>query len=116
MAKVRSDYGIERYIDETKRLFSVLEIRLSEADWLVGDKYTIADIASYTWVTSAPMFLEIQLDEWPGLKKWHDRIDARKAVASAKNIPPKPFTQEQFEEMVKGMRAKIDAMENTDKH
>jgi glutathione S-transferase len=116
MAKVRSDYGIERYVEETKRLFSVLESRLSKADWLVGDKYTIADIASYSWVTSAPLFLAMPLDAWPGLKKWHDRIDAREAVVKAKNIPPKAYSTEQFQEMVKGMHARIDGMENTDKH
>jgi len=116
MAGVRSDYGIKRYIDETKRLFSVLEIRLSKADWLAGEKYTLADIASYSWVRAAPMFLEISLDEWPGLKKWHDRIDGREAVAKAKTIPPSAMTPEQFAGMAKSMRAKIDAMENTDKH
>jgi glutathione S-transferase len=116
MAGVRSDYGIKRYIDETKRLFSVLEIRLSKADWLAGDKYTLADIASYSWVRSAPLFLEMELDEWPGLKKWHDRIDAREAVTKAKTIPPSSMDPSKFAEMAKGMRAKIDAMENTDKH
>ena len=44
MAPVYSAYGIKRYVDETKRLFGVLEIRLSKAEWLAGDKYTIADI------------------------------------------------------------------------
>lgn len=58
MASVYSSYGINRYTGETKRLYDVLESRLSKADWLAGDKYTIADIASYSWVVSSPTVLE----------------------------------------------------------
>jgi glutathione S-transferase len=46
-AKVRSDYAIECYVEETKRLYSVLESRLSSHEWLAGNKYTVADIASF---------------------------------------------------------------------
>ena len=116
MAGARSDYGIKRYMDETKRLFSVLEIRLSKADWLAGDKYTIADIANYSWVRSGPLFLEIDLSEWPGVDRWVKRIDARAAVQKAKNVPPSTRTPQEVQEMFKNMRARIDAMENTDKH
>ena len=59
MAGAYSAYGIKRYIDETKRLFDVLESRLSNADWLAGDKYTLADIASFSWVRAASI---IELD------------------------------------------------------
>jgi glutathione S-transferase len=116
MAGVRSDYGIKRYIDETKRLYSVLEQRLSKADWLAGDKYTIADIANYSWVRAGPVLLEIDLSEWPGVDRWVKRIDARPAVEKAKNVPPRRMTPEEMEEMFAKMRARIDAMENTDKH
>ena len=116
MASVRSDYGIKRYIDETKRLYSVLELRLSKADWLAGDKYTIADIANYSWVRSGPVLLDIDLSEWPGVDRWVKRIDARPAVEKAKNVPPRRMTPEEVTEMFAKMRAKIDAMENTDKH
>lgn len=116
MAKVRSDYGIKRYTDETKRLFSVLEIRLSKANWLAGDKYTIADIANYSWVRAAPSLLEIDLSQWPGVDKWVKRIEERPAVEKAKKVPPSTITPEEMKEMFANMRAKIDAMENTDKH
>lgn len=116
MAKARSDYGIQRYMDETKRLYSVLESRLSKADWLAGDKYTLADIANYSWVRSGPLVLEIDLSEWPGVDKWVKRIDERPAVQRARNVPPRMMTPEEMEAMFANMRAKIDAMENTDKH
>ena len=116
MAGARSDYAIKRYIDETKRLYGVLELRLSKADWLAGDKYTIADIANYSWVRSGPVLLDIDLSEWPGIDKWVKRIDARPAVQKAKNVPPSSRTPEEVKEMFANMRARIDAMENTDKH
>lgn len=116
MAPVRSDYGIKRYTDETKRLFSALESRLSKAEWLAGDKYTIADIANYSWVRAAPMFLGIELNGWPGLVAWAKRIEGRPAVEKAKNVPASTRTEEEMIEMARGMREKIDGMGNTDKH
>lgn len=116
MAGARSDYGIKRYRDETKRLYSVLESRLHDHAWLAGDKYTIADIASFGWVRSGPNILEIDMSEWPGLKKWHDTIAARDAVKRGVNVPENTRSPEEMKEMWKGMRAKIDGMENTDKH
>jgi glutathione S-transferase len=116
MAKVRSDYGIQRYMDETKRLYGVLESRLSKADWLAGDKYSLADIANYSWVRSGPILLEINLSEWPGVDKWVKRIDERPAVKKARNVPPSTMTPEELSQMFANMKAKIDAMENTDKH
>jgi len=116
MAKVRSDYGIERYVEETKRLYSVLEIRLSKADWLAGDKYTVADIANYSWVRSGPLLLGLDLGEWPGVKKWVETIDKREAVQRGIKVPPSTRTPEQMAEMFKSMRDRIDAMDNTDKY
>jgi len=108
MAPVYSAYGIKRYIDETKRLISVLEIRLSKADWLAGDKYTIADMASYSWVQGAPLFLDIDLSEFPGVDKWIKRIGERPAVQAAKKVGSS-WSDEQMKEMIGGMKAKMDA-------
>jgi len=114
MAKVRSDYGIERYIEETKRLYSVLESRLKDHDWLVSDKYSIADIANFCWVRAAYM-IEIDLSKFPGVKRWVDRIEERKAVQEGVKVGVSK-SPEEMAEMFKQMRAKIDAMDNTDKH
>ncbi|KAJ5294583.1 hypothetical protein N7508_009404 [Penicillium antarcticum] len=115
-AGARSDYGINRYIEETKRLYSVLESRLQESPYLAGEKYTIADIANFSWVRGAPISLEIDLSEFPALKKWVDEINERAAVQKGLDVPSTGRTPEQMAEMFKNCRAKIDGMTNSDKH
>lgn len=102
MAGAYSEYGIKRYMDETSRLFDVLESRLSHADWLAGDKYTLADIASFSWVRAAPPFLAMDLKKWPGIEKWHNRIADRPAVQKAFKIPEGTKSMEEMAEMAKG--------------
>ncbi|KAJ6093287.1 hypothetical protein N7486_008576 [Penicillium sp. IBT 16267x] len=115
-AGVRSDYGIKRYMDETKRLYSVLESRLQESPYLAGDKYTIADIANFSWVRSAPVALGIDLAEFPAVKKWVDEIGKRGAVLKGAHIPDTGRTEADMKEMFKNFRARIDAMTNSDQH
>lgn len=103
-------------MDETKRLFSVIESRLQESRFLAGDKYTIADIASYTWIQGAPAALEIDLSEFPALEKWVTEIGKRAAVQRGKSMPDTGRTEERRNEAWKNCRAKIDAMANSDKH
>jgi len=116
MAGAYSGYSIKRYMDETRRLFDVLESRLKDADWLAGDKYTLADIASYSWVQIAPLFLDIKLDEWSGIKRWVQRIDERPAVKKALEVPSGPRDMEMFGGWVKDMVAKVEGMKDTEKH
>lgn len=115
MAGARSDYGIKRYIDETKRLIGVLELQLSKTDYLVANKYSIADIASFCWVSGAHI-LEIDVAEFPGVAKWVKRIEKREAVVKGKAQPPGGKSPEERETMFANMRKKIDGMDNTDKH
>ncbi|OGE57886.1 hypothetical protein PENARI_c001G03621 [Penicillium arizonense] len=115
-AGARSDYGINRYIEETKRLYSVLESRLKESPYLAGSKYTIADIANFSWVRNAPVSLEIDLSEFPALKKWVDEINQRPAVQKGVDVPQTGRTPEQLAELFQNCRAKIDGMTNSDKH
>jgi glutathione S-transferase len=103
-------------MEETKRLYSVLESRLQESPYLAGSKYTIADIANFSWVRSAPLSLEIDLSEFPALKKWVDEINKRAAVQKGVDVPSLGRTPEQMAEMWKNGRARIDAMTNSDKH
>ncbi|KAJ5372024.1 glutathione S-transferase [Penicillium concentricum] len=116
VASVRSDYAIKRYIDETKRLYSVLEYRLKESTYLAGSKYTIADITNYTWVRRGPQMLEIDLSEFPALKNWVDEIDKRAAVQKGADVPHLDRTDEQWNELLRSARAKIDGMTNSDQH
>jgi glutathione S-transferase len=103
-------------MDETKRLYSVLESRLQESPYLAGGKYTIADIANFSWVRSAPGALEIDLAEFPAVKKWVDEIEKRGAVRKGAYIPDTGRTDAERNEGFKNSRARIDAMENSDKH
>ncbi|CAL5872524.1 uncharacterized protein PFLUO_LOCUS6788 [Penicillium psychrofluorescens] len=116
MAGARSDYGIDRYMNETKRLYSVLESRLQESPYLAGSKYTIADIANYGWVQAAPVMLAIDLSEWPALKKWVENIGARAAVKKGMAVPPSKMSQEEMAQFFQDARAKMDAKTNSDKH
>lgn len=72
-------YGINRYINEAKRLYSVLEIFLKNNEkngpYLVGNHLSISDIASYSWARSAER-LGISLEEWPLVAKWFKNIDS----------------------------------------
>ncbi|KAF8145274.1 glutathione S-transferase [Mycena galopus ATCC 62051] len=80
-------YAINRYLAETRRLFAVLESRLSTRAYLVGDKYTIADIKTVTWVRRGKNF-EIDVEkEFPRIQAWIDRIEARHAVKQGLKIP-----------------------------
>ncbi len=81
---------IERYHNEVKRLFGVLEQHLSDKDYLVGE-YSIADIANWSWVHIA-YWAGVELDEFKHLKQWVDRIAKRKAVQVGIEIPNKPDT------------------------
>lgn len=113
---MRSVYGIDRYVNETMRLYSVLEHRLKESPYLAGDQYTIADIANFAWVRSAPMALEIDLVKWPALKKWVDEIEKREAVQKGVDVPQLNRSFELREQFFKDCRARIDGMMNLDEH
>ena len=72
-------YGIERYTKETRRLWGVIDERLSTREWLAAEQYTIADIATFPW-TARYEWQGIALDEFPNVKRWFETIYARPAV------------------------------------
>ncbi len=78
-------YAIERYQNETRRLYEVLDRRLAGRDYLVGD-YSIADIASFTWV-STHEWSGVSLDGLGHVRRWLDRIEARPAVQRGLVVP-----------------------------
>ncbi|KAG1785993.1 glutathione S-transferase [Suillus plorans] len=83
-------YAKKRYILETKRLYGVMEIRLTDRDYLAGPGrgvYSAADINVFPWI-NVHQFAGIEsLDEWPSLEMWLGRINARKAVQDGLAIP-----------------------------
>jgi GST-like protein len=71
-------YAIDRYRNETLRLYSVMNQRLAREEYLAGE-YSIADIATWPWVRVRWLH-KIDLDEFPHVKRWYEAIDARPAV------------------------------------
>lgn len=72
-------YAIERYTNEAKRLFGVLDRQLDGKDYITG-AYSIADMMSYPW-TLASTWLEIPVDDFPNVARWQATMAARPAVA-----------------------------------
>ncbi len=81
-------YGIKRYTDETRRLYGVLQKRLSEAEYL-ADEYSIADIATFPWVARFEWH-KVDLNDFPAVKRWFDKISARPAVQKGMAVPTPP--------------------------
>ncbi len=79
-------YGIKRYMDETNRLYSVLDRRLSEASFLAGDSLSIADIATWPWI-DARHYIELSLDGYPSLRAWDQKLKERPAFIKGNRIP-----------------------------
>jgi GST-like protein len=78
-APEKVQYGIDRYTNEVNRLYGVLNRQLEGKDYIAGE-YSIADMASIGWVNAVKNY-EQNLDEFPNLKRWHDTVNARPAVA-----------------------------------
>ena len=74
-------YAIERYTKETNRLYGVLDRALAGRDYLAGE-YTIADMASFPWIVPHERHRQ-NLDDFPNLKRWFERIRARPACQRA---------------------------------
>ncbi len=74
-------YAITRYLNETARLFKVMDSQLAKQEFLAGD-YSIADMASYPWVNIHAR-LQQNLDDYPNLQRWYEQIKARPATISA---------------------------------
>ncbi len=78
-APEKIDYGIHRYTNEAKRLYGVMDKRLSESAYLGGKTYSVADIAVFPWLRSWQN-QGIDWADYPHLKAWFDRIAQRPAV------------------------------------
>ena len=85
-APERVPYAIKRYNDEAKRLYGVLDRRLADRPYLVGEDYTIADIATWPWISRFE-WQEIDLATFPDVKRWYETIKARPAVQRGYDVP-----------------------------
>ena len=84
-----NEFSINRYVNESRRLFEVLDTQLKEQEYIVGDQFTIADIATYPWAR-AYYWASVSVEGLPHLQRWFDLIDKRKATQRALEIP-RPF-------------------------
>ena len=83
-----------RYLTESKRLLGVLETRLDGREWIMGARYTIADVALVGWVRNLIGFYDAaDIVGWSGLAHlpaWLERCLARPAVALGLTVPARP--------------------------
>ncbi|SFV01682.1 glutathione S-transferase N-terminal domain-containing protein [Pseudoduganella namucuonensis] len=81
----------DRYIEESKRLLNVIEQRLEGRDWIMGDQYTIADIAVFPWVRNLIGFYGagelVEIQRFPNVRRVLEAFIARPAVARGLAIP-----------------------------
>jgi GST-like protein len=82
-AKEQVPYAIERFTSETHRLYTVMNRRLDDREYLAGD-YSVADIACYGWANRWDWQGQ-KIEEFPHLKAWLDRVGARPAVQRGMN-------------------------------
>ncbi|NHB86517.1 glutathione binding-like protein [Photorhabdus tasmaniensis] len=75
-------YAINRYQEETKRLYKVLNTQLEKTPYLGGQEYSIADISTYPWVRAYER-QNIDLSDYPAVKKWFDTISQRRTTQIA---------------------------------
>ena len=100
-----SDYGNKRYQFEARRHWGILNDHLEGRDWMVGDGYSIVDMAVWGWAGPVPFILgDDAWDALPNVKRLFDKISARPAAERANALRTKfDFKQETDAETVKAM-------------
>lgn len=81
----KSVYAEERFYQEAQRLYSVLDQRLGDAEYLAGE-YSIADMATWPWISRFE-WQQISLTEYPNVKRWYTQIANRPAVQKGYDVP-----------------------------
>ena len=91
----KSEFGEERYFKITKRIYQELDNRLKDTKFLAGEKYTIADIATWPWIARHEWH-DIGLRNFKNLSRWYSNISHREAVIKGyqfmnkRDLPPQP--------------------------
>ena len=101
-------YAIDRYVNETNRLYGVMDRRLAARPFLAGDEYSIADMASYPWVV--PWKRQQQnLDDFVNLRRWfnsiRDRPATQRAYAKGEPFSAQPAVTEEGKKLLFGQTA-----------
>jgi len=112
-APEKNEYAINRYMYEAQRHYGILEARLAKHKYVLGDAYTIVDMAVWGWARLIPNALgEKGWEKFPNLKRLVDEISARPAAARANAIKDKHKFKTEFDEearnaMFKHMSVKV---------
>ena len=85
-AKEKVPYAINRYFNECRRLYGVLDSRLEDREYIANDEVSIADFCTVPWVFRHD-WQEIDLDEFPNVKRWYDNMMQRPALSKGMNLP-----------------------------
>jgi GST-like protein len=103
-APEKIEYAINRYTNEAKRLYGVMNKQLENQKFIAGNQYTIADIAIFPWVRSSQN-QGIDWADYPHLKAWFDKIAARPAVQRGVAVladARKPLTDDKARDILFG--------------
>jgi glutathione S-transferase len=103
-APEKIQYGIDRYINESRRLYRVLDTHLASRakagdtnGFLVGDHISIADITTIGWVIWAG-WAGVDIEEFPNVKKWEEMMSKREGVSKGSNVPTKLTIKEKLKD------------------
>jgi GST-like protein len=103
-APEKVEYAINRYTNEAKRMYGVIDRRLAQSQYLAANDYTIADIATFPWLRNWER-QGIVLSEFPNLEKWFNKIAERPAVQRGVKVMAelrKPITDDKAREVLYG--------------
>ncbi len=103
-APEKIEYAYNRYTNEAKRLYGVMDRQLSITPYLAGEDYTIADIATFPWTRSFKN-QGIEMADFPNVQRWFDAIAARPAVKAGVEVLAalrKPITDDKSRETLFG--------------
>jgi GST-like protein len=109
-APQRIPYAMDRYVNETSRLYGVLNKHLSDGRaFVAGQSYSIADMAIYPWIVPHERQQQ-NLADYPALRAWFDRIAKRPGTVAAylagAAVSTKPTVDEEAKKILFGQTAK----------
>lgn len=93
------DYAVNRYLREAQRHYEVLEKHMEGRDFIVGNEFTLVDIAAWGWIDKATVVLgEEGLRPYPNLSRWFEAVNSRPAAIRARDIAKDVEFKNDFDE------------------
>ena len=101
------EYAVKRYLFEAQRHYGIIDARLAQHEWMLGQEYTIVDMALWGWGRMVPFVMGSSpkdtavWDQFPNLKRFMDAVNARPAAARAEAIKERHAFKSEFDEEAK---------------